>query len=482
MMQKLNKYILFSAIAVMITFQGCKDDYFEAVTLNPNQVTKPTLPSLLATSTYKIAQNSVSVASITNPFVQYTANPSPNAASDIYDVNDQSGTWNALYYAMADANELKKLAIAENSSEYLGAANVMLAYNLILANDLWGGIPFSEAFVATTLKPKYDSDQAIYTASMALIDEAITNFSATSTGTPLPLGATNSDMIYGRVSTAATPNKVYWRKFAYALKARLLNKVSKTTSYNPTAVLAAVANSFTSNADDAGMNNFLVRNNWAGVAVSNAAQSLGGWLSEQLIDHLNGTSYGIFDPRVAKITDKAPANGLYIGTTNGQGNRPPGGNTTKDESYISQSSPWTSDTAPLWIVTFAELKFIEAEAALAAGLSTQANSAYQAGITANFDKLQVPAGAERTAYLADAFVPVTRDLIFKEKYVATYLNPEAWNDARRYNYGYKNFTLPLGVVLPTFIRRIDYVRDEINENNVNVPATVPRTTRLWWDL
>ncbi|MEJ5993365.1 SusD/RagB family nutrient-binding outer membrane lipoprotein [Pedobacter sp. Du54] len=480
-MQKLTKYTIYSAIAVILTFQSCKDDYFEDVNLNPNQVTTPTLSSLLATSTYKIAQNSVSVASITNPFVQYTASPSPNAASDIYDTNDQSGTWNALYYAMADANELKKLAILQNSNEYLGAANVMLAYNLILANDLWGSVPFSEAFVATTLKPKYDADQAVYTSAMALIDEAIANFTATSTGTLLPTGATNSDLIYGKVSTAANPNKNYWRKFAYALKARLLNKVSKTAGYNPTAVLTAVANSFTSTADDAGMNNFLVRNNWAGVAVSNAAQSLGGWLSEQLVDHLNGTTYGIFDPRIAKITDKAPANGLYIGTTNGQGNRPPGGNTTKDEVYIAQSSPWTSDTAPIWIVTYAELKFIEAEAALAAGLTTQANTAYQAGITANFDKLQVPAGAERTAYLAAAFVPVTKDLIFKEKYVATYLNAEAWNDARRYDYAYKNFTLPLGAVLPTYIRRIDYVKDEINENNSNVPATVPRTTKLWWD-
>ncbi len=480
-MQKLIKYTLFSAVAVIMTLQGCKDDYFEDVTLNPNQVTSPTLASLLATSTYKIAQNNVNAASITNPFVQYIANPSPNAASDIYDANDQSGTWNALYYAMADANELKKLAIKENSSEYLGAANLMLAYNLILANDLWGSVPFSQAFVSSALQPKYDGDQAVYASSMALIDEAIANFTGTTTGTPLPIGATNSDLIYGKVSTTAVPNKVYWRKFAYALKARQLNKLSKTSGYNPTAVLAAVASSFSSSAEDAGMGNFLVRNNWAGVAVSNAAQSLGGWLSEQLVDHLNGVSYGIFDPRIRKITDIAPANNQWIGTTNGQGNRPPGGNTTKDEVYIAQSSPWTSDTAPIWIVTFAELKFIEAEAALAAGLTGQANTAYQAGITANFDKLIVPAGAERTAYLAAAFIPVTRDLIFREKYVATYLNPEAWNDARRYNYAYKNFTLPLGAVLPSYIRRIDYVKDEINENNANVPATVPRTTRLWWD-
>jgi hypothetical protein len=479
MMKKILKYTLYSAIAVMTGLQGCSDDYFEAVTENPNQSPTATLQSLLSTSTYKIAQNNVSVAVITNPFVQYTASPSPNSASDIFDTNDQSGVWNALYYAMADANELKKIATQENANEYLGAANLMLAYNLILANDLWGAVPYSEAFQPAILQPKYDSDQAIYNASMALIDAAIANLTAPSTGLTLPAGATGSDMIYGKVTAVA--NKVSWRKFAYALKARLLNKVSKTSSYNPTAVLAAVANSFVSNADDAGMNNFIRLNNWAGVAESNAAQSLGGWLSEQLVDHLNGVTYGVFDPRIRKITDIAPANNKWIGTTNGQGNRPPGGNTTKDEVYISRNSTWTSDTAPIWIVTFAELKFIEAEAALAAGLTLQAQAAYEAGIIANFDKLQVPIGTERTAYLASAFVPVTKDLIFKEKYVATYLNPEAWNDARRYNYAYKDFTKPIGIVLPDFIRRIDYVRDEINENNVNVPAAVPRTTKLWWD-
>ncbi len=61
------------------------------------------------------------------------------------------------------------------------------------------------------------------------------------------------------------------------------------------------------------------------------------------------------------------------------------------------------------------------------------------------DKLQVPAGAERTAYITAASVgaaALTRELIFREKYVATYLNPEAWNDARRFDYQYKDFTLP----------------------------------------
>jgi hypothetical protein len=172
-----------------------------------------------------------------------------------------------------------------------------------------------------------------------------------------------------------------------------------------------------------------------------------------------------------------------VGTVNGAGNRLPGNNTVKDENYIAISSPWTGDVAPILIVTFAELKFIEAEAALASN-PARAYTAYLAGINANMDKLQVPAGAERTAYIAAASVGatnLTKELIFKEKYVATYLNPEAWNDARRFDYQYKDFTLPQNAALTTFIRRLAYPTGERSKNGKNIPNVGSLTDRLWWD-
>jgi hypothetical protein len=317
---------------------------------------------------------------------------------------------------------------------------------------------------------------------MTLIDEAITELAKT-TATIKLTGA--SDLIHAG-------DRAKWLKTAYALKARLLIKVRKTTTFNATAVLAATTNSYSSNADDAGMATFVLRNNWATVSRNNAALSLGGWLSEQFVDHLNGKTYGLFDPRIKRITDATvvpgnPTYPPYIGTVNGAGNRINGtfNNTTKDENYISFNSPWTSDTSPLLIATFAELKFIEAEAAFSSDRA-RAYTAYLAGIRANMDKLQVPA-TERDAYMADTRVAVgssnlTLDLIFKEKYVATYLNPEAFNDARRYDYKYKDFTLPQSSVLTSFIRRLDYPLGERSKNGVNVPAGVARTTKLWWDL
>ncbi|WP_316847630.1 SusD/RagB family nutrient-binding outer membrane lipoprotein [Pedobacter psychrodurus] len=476
-MQKNIKITLCAALIAILGLQSCKDDYFDKLSDNPNQVPVPTLSTLLATSTYKIGNNNYLIGSIVAPYVQYTANPAANGAGDTYQAIDFTATWDALYFAMADANEMKKLAVAQGSSEYKGVADVIIAYNLSLVNDLWGDAPFSQAFNINNLNPKYDKQQEVYTQAIALLDEAIVELAKTNATVKL---AATSDLIYGK----STTERANWLKMAYALKARLLIKVSKTSGYNPTAVITALSNSFTGNGDDAGMATFKERNPWANVALSNSQQSLGGWLSEQLIDALNGTTFsGVVDPRLEKITDKT-VNNTYIGTVNGAGNRAPGANTTKDECYISSNSPWTSNTAPLLIVTFAELKFIEAEAYFDTD-KTKAYAAYLAGISANMDKLTVSTTA-RDAYLANPVVNVgaaalTKDLVFKEKYIATYLNPEAWNDARRFDYMYKDFTLPVNKALPDFIRRLDYPQGERSKNGANVPADVLRTTKLWWD-
>lgn len=471
-MLKKHNYILLLA-ALVAGMQSCKKGYFD-LSENPNQVTTPSLASLISTATHKTGINNYNVGSITSNYVQYTANPSASAASDIYQEVDFSGTWDALYYAMADISDMKKLAMEQGASEYLGVANVLLAYHINLVSDLWGNAPFSDAFNPNTLTPKYDSQEDLYKTSNTLLDSAIAQLSITTA--TLKLSTTN-DLIHKGIRTA-------WLKTAYALKARNLIKVSKTSSYNAAAVLSAIDNAYTSNADDAGMAAFSLRNPWAQVARNNASLTLGGWLSEQFVDHLNGTTYGVFDPRIRKITDPTAVVATpWIGTVNGAGNRPPGNNTVKDENYIAISSPWTADVAPILIVTYAELKFIEAEAALATN-PARAYTAYLAGINANMDKLQVPAGAERTTYVTAASVgsaALTRALIMKEKYVATYLNPETWNDARRFDYAYKDFMLPVNAVLPTFIRRLAYPSGERSKNGSNIPTVGALSEKLWWD-
>jgi hypothetical protein len=60
-----------------------------------------------------------------------------------------------------------------------------------------------------------------------------------------------------------------------------------------------------------------------------------------------------------------------------------------------------------------------------------------------------------------------------------FLSPVTWDDMRRLNYAYKDFTLPVNAALNTFIRRTSYPVDEISTNCKNIPD-VQLTDRLWW--
>ncbi|PWJ60233.1 SusD/RagB-like outer membrane lipoprotein [Dyadobacter jejuensis] len=458
-------------LVLIVGLSGC-EGYFD-LNENPNLVSNPPLKSLLSTTTQKTALNMQRVGGITSYFVQYLASPSAGSSTDTYQETDYTSTWDALYYAMADLTDMKNLASTEGASEYVGVANVLLSYHISLVADTFGDAPFSGAFTGDPLVPAYDSENSLYQTSLTLIDEGIAELSKTDS----KIALSGSDDLIHQGDTEA------WIKTAYLLKARLHNKLSKQGTYAPTAVLSAVDKSYTSNDDDARMGTFLLRSPWAQVARDNAALVLNGWLSTQLIDQLLGKNGGVYDPRIEKITDKT-VNGEYKGTVNGQGNVG-GNNTVKDESYISLNSPLTGDDSPLILASFAELKMIEAEAAFRNNNKTRAYAAYIQGIRANMEKLGVP-NEQMEKYLTDPKVAVgeagiSLALIFKEKYVVTYLNPEAWNDARRYNYQYAGFKLPLNAALSTFIRRVGYPSSERAENSNNVPNIITLDSPLWWD-
>ena len=475
----MKKYIKIAGFLILanmaVITPGCDDDYFNQ-TENPNLVSNPSINAMLSTATHKAGLNTQRIASFNTFYAQYQASPIAGSATDTYQITDNSSQWDAAYYAMADLYDMIEVAKTEGATEHQGVGQLLLGYTLGLVADTWGSAPYTEAFgVGGNLRPKYDSEESLYAASLALINESILNLQKTTA--PIKLDA-KSDVIHGG-------NRMAWLKTAYAFQARFLNKISKKATHSPAAVLTAVDNAYKSNADDATMGVFTGINPWAQIAVSNASNLLGGWLGEHFINHLNGVTYGILDPRIAKITDKTVTLS-YVGTRNGRGNTG-AANTIRDENYISVNSPVTLRTAPLFIVTYPEIKFIEAEAAFKLGVSgrNRAYNAYLAGIRASMDRLEVSA-TERDAYLSNPAVGIgeanlTLALIFKEKYVATYLSPEAWTDMRRNDYQYKDFKLPDGAVLIKPIRRVAYPSSERTKNGSNAPAEFPLDTPLWWD-
>jgi hypothetical protein len=469
----MKKYsIIPGTLLLLAIFAGGCKKYLD-INKNPNAASEPPIQGLLANTTHLTAYNVFNISNYTSYYVQYLASPSVSSATDTYQQVDPTGTWGGIYNVLTDLYDMHKFAEQKGLDAYMGVANILTALNLSMGINLWGDMPYSEAFVGVNnLTPKYDDQKALYDTCLALIDRGISNLQQPDADGQLD---ELSDFIHGGSDSA-------WILTAYSLKARLLNQVSKTPQYDPNQVLAAIDKGYTNNGDDAQITQFAVRNPWAQAARNNKNLLLDAWLGAYFVNATNGDIYGVFDPRLPQITDTTMFHD-YRGTPNGAGYQG-AKNTDHAQSYLDVGKWYSSDNSPLLIITNAEMRFVEAEAAFRANDPARAYSAYLAGITVSMKKLDVPADSI-ARYLSNPAVSVGADnltlqLIMKEKYVACFLLPVTWVDMRRFDYDYKDFVLPANVTLNTFIRRMDYPSSEISSNGANVPD-VQRTDHLWWD-
>ena len=138
-----------------------------------------------------------------------------------------TGTWNYLYYnplkdlqSMIDITAQQRLDGAANP-HYEGIAKTLKAYYFGTMVDLWGKVPYSEAFkgdgAETILAPVFDDDKAIYDDCIKLLDEAIAHFDE-----PSPVVVAGDVMYGGGATTAAR-----WKAAAKSIKLKLLLQISR---------------------------------------------------------------------------------------------------------------------------------------------------------------------------------------------------------------------------------------------------------------
>lgn len=462
-----NKLTALIGAFVVLLASACES--FLDVNENPNNPEDAPVTGLLTNSTYETARNVYRAGSATSNYVQYLASPNQASSSDTMDPIDFSSTWFNLYNVMTDLSVIIDKSTASGANHYMGAAQILMALNLGMTVDFFGDVPFSQSFTFQTVTPTYDDDEQLYGQILNLLDQGIANLQKETT---IEIGS--DDFIYGG-------NIEKWIRFGHTLKARFLLHQS---GYSASEILAEVDAGFATNSDNSQVEFFEQSfNPWAQVAIDNDNLLLGGWISEQFIQALDGTSYPTFDPRLPLMVGTT-STGEFLGTVNGAGR----GNASEkgSRSTLIPGQFYTSETSPILIATYAELKFIEAEAAHATD-KPRAYAAYLAGIEAHMDMLDV-ADADKTAYLSHPSVSVgadalTLDLIMKEKYVALFLHPETWNDARRFDYGYKDMSLPANLnpnLNGQYIRRLAYPDSEVSRNSANVPQ-VTLLDRIWWN-
>jgi len=458
---------MFIATILSVSFSSC-DDFLD-VNTDPNRVTAVQLEVLLPTTIESTSAAHYSSArqacQVTQQISSYFSYPEILAAD---------GTWVTIYLkSMNNLDLMVTQAEKESSPHYAGVGKVLQAINLGLLTDHWEAVPYTQAIQGSdNFTPAYDSQESIYNAINSLLDDGISDLQAVeSVFSPSEDG---SDLAYGG-------DLEKWTKLAYTLKARYAMHLSNKGGAGAEA-LAALGKAMTSNDDDFQLEyNSVNKNPWhTNVALAINTGNLTVAPGSYLIDVMRSTA-DAGDPRLAAIADTVGTGAsMYIGLNSFDEDAP-----TNNVNF-SESTWHSTETAPILMSTYAETKFLEAEAALMTTDMDAAYAAYQAGIEASMAKL----GVDGSVYMADAAVAVGADNlklsdIMREKYIALYLNPESWVDMRRHHYDtavYPGFEVPVVGDLTEAHQRLDYPTTEVDRNATNAMANEkPLSETMWRD-
>ncbi len=375
-----------------------------------------------------------------------------------YDPGSDNGgqQWRDVYWSLGqNLIDMNTKAQAEQRWDLLGVGLVLKAWGWQVITDLHGEIIIKEAFDESRTTFDYDTQDYAYQEVNRLLDSAIVLLRRTD-------GAVDATYL-GKGDHIYNGNRVQWLRFAWGLKALMLNHFSNKASYDPAAVTAAVDSSFKNNADDALL---------AYPATSTDLQDYNFWGSSRgnitnyrqtlfIVGLMNGTQFGgVVDPRMSRMLSPAP-DGQYRGFDPNLGGF--GGLTAAQRpnnffGYVGTAGSGLparyifADKSKIPVMTYAELQFIKAEATYRAGNATAALTPYQNGISAsidfvnarNLDAGQTPtqiSAAEKAAFLADPNIvpaagPLTLSQIMSQKFIALWGwgHDEIWMDMRRYHY------------------------------------------------
>ncbi len=243
---KFKRHNILSILIVAISFFGC-NDYLDVDTDTDNPTVAPInqlLPNIEVTVGLIADWNNYSgevLGTYTHQTVSRSEQDQYGTRADNIVLNND---WNNVYLGLTDLETLISQADTEGATVYKGIGQLLKAYMMSVAVDLWGDVPFTEATLLTqgTIGPVFDDSEAVYQAVFDLIDEAKTNLN-----NPAGLLPGADDFFY-----AGSPTK--WIKFANTFKLKLYNQIrlSSSSLFSTTALNALVAenNFFTSNSDD----------------------------------------------------------------------------------------------------------------------------------------------------------------------------------------------------------------------------------------
>src|SRR5712691_7768299 len=332
-----------------------------------------------------------------------------------YTVNEFSwdGNWFQVYTGggLVDLRKIEATERQAGDSTYLGIAKIWEAFDMGVAADLWGDVPYSQA-VGSSATPGLDTQASVYAAVQTLLSEAIAELTNGSGVGPL-----GNDLVYGG-------DRAKWIAAAHTLKARfLLHTIEANPGTKHTIYGNAITEANSGIASPAG--DLLAfhspatseRNIWYQFQTTTFGQDVVA--GKALVDIMNGRA----DPRLPQYFAKNA-----LGTYGGEDpNVAQPGNTVSPLNGLSPNvslrmCPTTSSCGSFRqpLVTYQENELILAEA-------YNQTSQDPLALTHLNNARAVPGLSALVGITGAALL----DSIMTEKYVALYQNIEVWNDYRR---------------------------------------------------
>jgi len=403
-----------------------------------------------------------------------------------YRVDINNSMWRGMFIGTTYLVDAANVATKENNQNIYAAALTLKAYAAHKITDMWGKIPYTEAFKLQSdglLYPVYDQESVAYNAILAELKQAADIFK-TGTGSLGP-----GDLLFKGDVTK-------WRKFCNSLRLRVAIRMSSADAAKATAVISEILGDpasypvMTLNTENA----YLF---FPGISpdIEYWYQRLGtttGTYTDQYRtnDVLISTLKANSDPRLpvyARTNKWGAYNGYKFGPTQLSDTLNNGNNVSGIGTRFANDPKGFSP-----FMNCAEISFIKAEAYARNLVTGTAQTAYEAGITLSLSENGIAAAAI-TTYLAQpgvAWGAVAADnlkKIYLQKWLCLYKQSvEAWAESRRTDVPLmtnisKNYSSTH--TRPPF--RMAYA-DEEKSLNKNFPTTVVETdifwgTQMWWD-
>lgn len=512
------------------------DKGFEEMNKNPNAYTEPVIGNLFTTSIVRTAGTGTNDRNRTNikyfaGTMQYMAALGTNWSGDKNFENNQFGD---LFFDIYDSHlpELQEaIAATEGNPDMVNQnamANIWRVYVLHRATDMYGDVPYTEAgqgYINQIHKPKYDKQSDIYPDMLSKLEIAVNQMDP-------------SKSTFGINDVLYEGNIDKWKKFAYSLMLRLGMRMSNVEpALSQQWVEKAITGGVMTSNDDIAKVDHTAGNgntqNWDAFELKRESlpESNAGKgpvkLAKTLIDALQtrddprlpvyatlweGNILSQQGARLPTTTDPVLQRGLPNGyDANSISNAIPG---FSNDMLVEFSEPNTgtiaSLNAPSMILSYSEVEFLLAEAALRGWGPGTAAEHYNNAITANMQSTalypeaavyggsSVISQSAINAYLAAhplnsmGSFEEQMEQIYTQFWLAHFMyfdNFEAFSTWRRT--GYPVLTppnYPGNYTGGGHMVRLRYPIDEATLNTENYNAAVASqgadlyTTPVWWDV